>query len=130
MAKEGIDVGDVEPDAGFVGQPPAKVRVGKQKREPIGEPDSLSARQMVKARVLADRLFDRRENLRKQLGDPLKSAKLSSKERKTQYKELIASREMLFNSLAGAAIVGRDGKLRISTAMVDALVELSGATRS
>ena len=78
--------------------------------------------------MLSDRLFERRKELRKSLGNPIKSEKLSKAERKAQYKELIASREMLFNSLAGAAIVGRDGRLRISTAMVDAFVEL-GANR-
>ncbi|KKL14550.1 hypothetical protein LCGC14_2514510, partial [marine sediment metagenome] len=60
------------------------------------------------------------------LGNPIKSEKLSKDERKAQYKEMIASREILFNSLAGAALVGKDGRLRISTAMVDAFRELSG----
>ena len=76
--------------------------------------------------MLSDRLFERRKELAKSLGEPLKGENLPQKERKTQYKELIASQEMLFNSLAGAAIVGRDGRLRISTAMVDAFRELSG----
>ncbi len=93
---------------------------------PEQPPSSLSERQMVKARMLADSLMERRQNLAKAAGDPIKSEKLSSTERKTQYKELIASQEMLFNSIAGAAIVGRDGKLRISTKMIDAFKELSG----
>jgi hypothetical protein len=79
--------------------------------------------------MLSDRLFERRKDLRKELGEPLKSSKLSQAERKAQYKELIASQEMLFNSLAGAAIVGRDGRLRISTAMIEAFRELSDAPR-
>ncbi len=70
--------------------------------------------------------MERREALSKSLGEPVKSDKLSQEERKTQYKELIASPEMLFNSLAGAAIIGRDGKLRISNKMIDAFKELSG----
>ncbi len=89
------------------------------------EPDSLNTRLLAKAQLLSDRLFERRKELGKTLGEPVKSGKLSSTERKTQYKELLASKEMLFNSLAGAAIVGRDGRLRISTKMVDAFVELS-----
>ncbi len=92
---------------------------------PEQQPDSLSERQMVKARMLADSLMERRRNLAEAAGDPIKSEKLSSTERKTQYQELIASQEMLFNSIAGAAIVGRDGKLRLSTSMVDAFRELS-----
>jgi hypothetical protein len=79
--------------------------------------------------MLSDRLFERRKELAKSLGEPVKGQQLSSTERKTQYKELIASQEMLFNSIAGAAIVGRDGKLRISTKMVDAFRELSDAPR-
>jgi hypothetical protein len=126
MAKEKIDVGDVEPNAGFVSAPPKPIRVGRQKREDTEKPDSLNSRLMAKATMLSDRLFERRKELRKSLGEPIKGGKLSKPERKTQYKELIASREMLFNSLAGAAIVGRDGRLRISTAMVDAFVELGG----
>ena len=128
MPREKIDVGDVDPDAGFVGQPPVTIRVGREKREDIEKPDSLSARLVVKAQLLSDRLFERRSALQKQLGDPLKSSKLSKKEQKQQYQELISSKEMLFNSIAGAAIVGRDGKLRISTKMVDAFVELSDAS--
>ena len=88
------------------------------------QPDSLDARLQAKATMLSDRLFERRKELAKSLGAPVKSEEI---DRKTQYKELIASREMLFNSIAGAAIVGRDGKLRISTKMVDAFVELSDA---
>ena len=91
----------------------------------IEKPDSLNTRLLAKARLLSDRLFERRKELGKALGEPVKSDKLSQTERKTQYKELIASQEMLFNSIAGAAIVGRDGKLRISTKMVEAFKELS-----
>jgi hypothetical protein len=92
---------------------------------PETPPDSLSERQMVKARMLADSLMERRLHLAEATGKPIKSEKLSQDERKQQYKDLIASQEMLFNSIAGAAIVGRDGKLRISTKMVDAFRELS-----
>ena len=88
------------------------------------EPDSLNTRLLAKAKMLSDSLMERRNNLQTELGEPVKSDKLSESERKTQYKELIASQEMLFNSIAGAAIVGRDGKLRISTKMVDAFREL------
>ncbi len=89
-------------------------------------PDSLNTRLFTKAKMLSDSLMERREALGKSLGEPVKSDKLSQEERKTQYKELIASPEMLFNSLAGAAIIGRDGKLRISNKMIDAFKELSG----
>ena len=92
------------------------------------KPDTLNARLMAKATMLSDRLFERRKELRKSLGEPLKSSKIDKPERKSQYKELIASKEMLFNSIAGAAIVGRDGKLRISTDMITAFVELSDAS--
>ena len=88
------------------------------------EPNSLDERLQAKARLLSDRLFERRGELAKAAGNPINSEEI---DRKTQYKELIASREMLYNSFAGAAIVGRDGKLRISTKMVDSLVELSDA---
>ena len=109
MPKEKIEVGDVGPDAGFIGQPPATIRAGRQKREDTEKPDSLSTRNQAKAKMLADRLFERRSALHKAAGEPFKSSKLSQSERKQQYQELIASQEMLFNSIAGAAIVGRDG---------------------
>ena len=89
------------------------------------EPDSLNTRLQAKAKLLSDRLFERRKELGKSLGEPVKSSQLSSEERKSQYKELISSQELLFGSLAGASIVGRDGRLRISTKMVEAFVELS-----
>ncbi len=89
-------------------------------------PNSLNTRLLTKAKMLSDSLFERRGALGTALGEPVKSDKLSQEERKTQYKELIASPEMLFNSLAGAAIIGRDGKLRISNKMISAFKELSG----
>ena len=126
MAKEKLDIGEVEPETGFVAAPPKPIRVGRQKRKAKEEKrDSLDSRLQAKATMLADRLFERREGLRKSLGNPIKSEKLSKDERKAQYKEMIASQEMLFNSLAGAAIVGSDGRLRISNKMVDAFRELS-----
>ena len=88
--------------------------------------DSLNTRLLTKAKLLSDRLFERRKELAKSLGEPIKGSQLSATERKTQYKELIASQEMLFNSIAGAALVGRDGNLRLSTAMVKAFIELGG----
>ncbi len=92
---------------------------------PEHPPDSLSTRLLAKAELLSDRLFERRAELGKSLGEPVKSNQLSSKERKTQYKELISSKELLWNSLPGAASVGRAGRLRISTKMVDAFKELA-----
>ena len=127
MPKEKLDIGEVEPEAGFVAAPPKAIRVGRQKRKAKEEKrDSLDSRLQAKATMLADRLFERRKGLRKSLGSPIKSEKLSKDERKAQYKEMIASQEMLFNSLAGAAIVGSDGRLRISNKMIDAFKELSG----
>ncbi len=124
MPREQIPI--PEGEDGFVGPPTTPIRVGKQKRKAKEEKrDSLDSRLQAKATMLADRLFERREGLRKSLGNPIKSEKLSKDERKTQYKEMIASREILFNSLAGAAMVGKDGRLRISTAMVEAFKELS-----
>ena len=90
------------------------------------EPDSLNTRLLAKARMLSDSLMETRNNLQKEVGEPVKSSGISQAERKTQYKELIASREMLFSSIAGAAIVGRDGRLRISTKMMEAFKELAG----
>lgn len=116
-----------EDEEGPVGPLPKPVKVGHQKQEDTGEPDSLSTKLQVKAKMLSDRLFERRRELHKTMGEPLKGDKLSATERKQQYKELIASKELLIGALAGAAIVGRDGRLRISTAMVDAFAELSDA---
>ncbi|TEU01553.1 MAG: hypothetical protein E3J29_00840 [Dehalococcoidia bacterium] len=93
---------------------------------PEPQPDSLSTKLQVKAKMLCDSLFVRRGELHKVMGEPLKGSQLPATERKKQYQELIASRELLINALAGAAIVGRDGRLRISTSMVDAFRELRG----
>ena len=123
MAREKIPISEGED--GFVGPPITPVKAGRQRREDTEKPDSLNTRLLTKAKMLSDRLFERRKELAKSLGEPIKGSKLSSKERKTQYQELISSQEMLFNSIAGAAIVGRDGKLRISTKMIDAFRELS-----
>ena len=104
------------------------IRAGRHKQEAKEKPDSLNTRLQAKAQLLSDRLFERRKELGKTLGDPLKSEQLSPTERKQQYTDLIASRTMLYNSLAGAAIVGRDGRLRLSTKMIEAFMELSDAS--
>jgi hypothetical protein len=91
----------------------------------LADLNSLNERHQAKAKMLADSLMDRRRSLHKTMGEPFKGTKLSATERQTQYQELISSKEMLINALAGAAIVGRDGRLRISTSMVDAFAELS-----
>jgi hypothetical protein len=57
--------------------------------------------------------------------EPFKSGQLTATERQAQYKEMIASRELLLKAISGAAIVGKDGRLRISKKMVDAFVQLS-----
>ena len=90
------------------------------------KPDSLNPRLQTKAKLLSDRLFDRRKELGKALGEPLKGGQLSSSMKKQRYTDLISSQGMLFNALAGAAIVGRTGELRLSTKMVEAFVELRG----
>lgn len=94
---------------------------------PKQQPDSLNTKLQTKAKMLSDSLFARRRSLHKTMGESFSSAELSPTERLKQYKELTASPEMLIKALAGAAIVGRDGRLRISTAMVDAFTELSDA---
>ncbi|KKL57662.1 hypothetical protein LCGC14_2233180 [marine sediment metagenome] len=130
MAKTKIDVGDVEPGAGFVGPPAKPLVAGRQKREPREvKPQTLSERQLVKARMLSDNLMERRRALVKETGNPFGSGpKMDDKERRLQYQELISSREMLFNAIAGAALVGKDGRLRLSNKMVDAFVALGGGT--
>lgn len=95
------------------------------KNLPKPQPDSLSTKLQVKAEMLSDRLYERRGELHKRMGESLLSTELSPTERLQQYRDLVSSKEMLIKALAGAAIVGRDGRLRISTAMVDAFVELS-----
>lgn len=114
-----------EEDDGLVIRPPETIKTGRQPREPVDKPATLDERLQAKARLLSDRLFERRQELGKTLGDPLKSEKLSPTERKQQYTDLISSNEMLMSALAGAAVVGRDGRLRLSTKMVDAFIELS-----
>ena len=126
MPKEKLDIGEVEPETGFVAAPPKTIRVGRQKRKAKEEkPETLSERHQFKAQMLADNLMGKRRGLIKAAGSPFKGSQLSLAERKRQYKEMIASHELLFNSLAGAAMVGKDGRLRISTAMVEAFKELS-----
>lgn len=88
-------------------------------------PDSLPARLLVKAELLSDSMFEKRRALRKSAGEALKSAELSPEDRKQQYIDMISSPSLLMNSLAGAAIIGRDGRLRISTQMVEAFKGLS-----
>ena len=87
-------------------------------------PTTLNAKLMHKARSLADVLIERRANLSETVGEPFKSSELSPTERKKQYRELISSRELLMGALTGAAIIGRDGRLRISNKMLDAFIEL------
>jgi hypothetical protein len=116
-------------DAGYAytSTKPSTVTAGKQPSKSEDQPGSLNERHLAKAQMLSDSLFQRRGELHKSMGEPFKSGQLSATERKAQYKEMIASQELLMKALSGAAIVGRDGRLRISNKMVDAFVELSDA---
>lgn len=88
--------------------------------------ETLNDRLQKKAKALSDSLFLRRKTLLKPVEEPLKGMQLSPTEKKKQYQELVVSKELLINALAGAAIVGSDGQLRIRTDMVDAMIELKG----
>ena len=131
MPKPKIAVGAVESGSGLVGPPSKPILAGRQKRKPRdAKPQTLNERLLLKAQMLTDNLMERRLTLAKATGNPIGSGpKMDDKERKTQYQELISSPEMLFNAIAGASIVGKDGRLRLSNRMVDAFVELGGGTR-
>ena len=119
------DTARQEDESGFIA-PPKPIKVGRQKPEDMEKPISLSGRNMAKAKRLSDNLLERRRSLHKTMGEPFKGAQLSDVDRKRQYKDVISSRDILMNALVGAAIIGRDGRLRIRTDMVDAFRELSG----
>ena len=116
-------------DVGFAytSSKPSTVKAGKHPVKSTDQPGSLNERHQAKAQMLSDSLFERRRSLHKTMGEPFKSGQLSATERKAQYKEMIASQELLLKAISGAAIVGRDGRLRLSNKMVDAFVELSDA---
>ena len=116
-----------EEDDGIVIRSPKTIRTGRQPQEKVGPPDSLNTKLQVKAQMLSDSLYERRKSLHKTMGESFASTELPPTERLQQYKDMISSKEMLIGAIAGAAIVGRDGRLRLSTKMVDAFVELSDA---
>ena len=95
------------------------------KKLPEQQPDSLSTKLQVKAQMISDSLYNRRESLHETMGGALKETGLPPTERLQQYRDMISSKEMLIKAIADAATVGRDGRLRLSTKMVDAFVELS-----
>ena len=110
------------PDKGQEEDGFVELHPGKKYREAQA---SLNERHQTKAKMLSDSLFLRRQSLHKSMGEPFESGQLSATERHAQYKEMIASPELIMNAIAGAAIVGKDGRLRLSKQMVDAFVELS-----
>ena len=116
-------------DAGYAytSTKPSAVKAGKHPTKSTDQPGTINERHLAKAQMLSDSLYERRGSLHKSMGEPFKSGQLSATERKTQYQEMLASPELLLKAISGAAIVGRDGRLRLSTKMVDAFVELSDA---
>ncbi len=115
-----------EEDDGFIAPPSQPIKVGHRVQENTEEkPDTLSARLQLKAKTLADRLFERRAALNDHAKESYKSTKLSPEEKKQQYKDMISSNTLLMSALAGAAIIGKDGRLRISNKMVSAFKNLA-----
>ena len=119
------DAKQPEDTSGFIA-PPKPIKVGRHKAEKAEKPGTLNERLMHQAQALSDSLFERRGSLRKAVGEPFKGAELSATDRKAQYTVMISSKELLTQALVGAAIIGRDGRLRIRTDMVEAFKELAG----
>ena len=118
------DAKQPEDESGFI-SPSKPIKVGRHKPEKEEKPGTLNERLTHQAQALSDNLFERRGGLRKTVGEPFKGAQLSAADRKQQYRVMISSKELLTQALVGAAIIGRDGALRIRNDMVTAFLELS-----
>ena len=90
-------------------------------------PRTLNERLVAKVTLLTDRLYERRKSLIAAVGEPFQSEEVSLKARKEQYRALKSSPTLMLQTLAENSVIGRDGRLRISNKMLDALVELSDA---
>ena len=88
-------------------------------------PQTLNERLAAKVTLLTERLYERRKALLENTRDSFQSTEVSLEERREQYQVLRASPALMLKGLAGASIIGKDGRLRISNKMLDALTELS-----
>lgn len=88
---------------------------------------ALSTKLQKKAHLLAQRLLQRRKELKKLVGEsPYGGDALSLKERRAQYQELRGSRELLLDALADGCTIGRNGELRINKKLLEAFMEFGG----
>ena len=93
--------------------------------KPTSHPASLNERLQAKVTLLIEHLYERRKGLLAGAGESFRSEELSFAERKEQYRALRSSPTLLLKTLASNAIVGSDGRLRLTNKILDALVEMS-----
>ena len=106
-----------------------EIRAGAQARlpKPKVQPIDLAERLEEKTELLAQRLFDKRKEMHRLIGEKTYQGKeVSIEERRDEFSTLKASPDLLFQTLVDNAMIGANGELRINKKLLDAFEELAG----
>ena len=107
-----------------------EIKAGAQSRLPKPEiqPVALAARLEKKAEMLAQRLFEKRKEMHRLIGEKTyQGSEVSLDERREEFSTLKASPDLLFQTIVDNVMIGADGELRINRKLLDAFEELVNA---
>ena len=107
-----------------------EIKAGAQSRLPKPEvqPVDLAARLEKKAEMLARRLFEKRKEMHRIIGEKTyQGQEVPDEARREEYNTLRASPDLLFQTIVDNVMIGADGELRINRKLLDAFEELGDA---
>ena len=107
-----------------------EIKAGAQARlpKPQVQPVDLAKRVETKVEMLAQRLFERRKEMHRLIGEKTyQGNEVSIAERREEFNTLKSSPDLLFQTLVDNAMIGASGELRINKKLLDAFEELAGA---
>ena len=107
-----------------------EIKAGAQARlpKPQVQPVDLAKRLETKSEMLAQRLFERRKEMHRLIGEKTyQGSEVSIDDRREEYTTLKSSPDLLFQTIVDNAMIGASGELRINRKLLDAFEELGDA---
>ena len=107
-----------------------EITAGAQARlpKPQVQPVDLAKRMETKVEMLAQRLYEKRREMHRLIGEKTYTGKeVSIKARREEFSTLKSSPDLLFQTIVDNVMIGANGELRINKKLLDAFEELADA---
>ena len=107
-----------------------EITAGAQARLPKPEvqPVDLAQRMETKVEMLAQRLYEKRKEMHRLIGEKTyKGKEVSVEARREEFSTLKSSPDLLFQTIVDNTMIGANGELRVNRKLLDAFEELGNA---